>query len=70
VAGLSDKLDGVTDPRELVGTIVEQCWSDDAELDRLRLLVTDHHVHRTPMGDWDGDRASACEDWGVFHPAG
>ena len=46
----------MTDPRELVRTIVEECWSDQAGIERMRALVADGYVHHTPMGDWTFDQ--------------
>jgi predicted SnoaL-like aldol condensation-catalyzing enzyme len=53
----------VADPRELVRTIVEQCWSDEAGIERMRGLVTDDYVHHTPMGEWSFDQFCAGVAW-------
>ena len=53
----------MSDPRQLVRTIVEQCWSDAAGLESLRALVTDDYVHHTPMGDWSFDQFCAGVEW-------
>lgn len=50
------KLAAMTDTRELVRTIVEECWSDEAGTEQMRLLVTDGYVHHTPFGDWTFDQ--------------
>ena len=39
------------DPTELARTIVEECWSDDAGLDRMATLVGPNYVHHSAFGD-------------------
>jgi ketosteroid isomerase-like protein len=53
----------MSDPRELVRTIVEECWSDEAGLERMGGLVTEGYVHHTPMGDWTLARFRAGVAW-------
>ena len=36
---------------ELVRTVVETCWSDDAGLERMSGLVSPDYVHRSVAGD-------------------
>ena len=43
---------GSRELQELVRTIVEECWTDAAGLDRLEGLLADGYVHHTPFGDW------------------
>lgn len=40
-------------PDELVRTVVEECWSDPAGVDRMAGLVGDGYVHHTAFGDGD-----------------
>jgi hypothetical protein len=35
----------------LVRTVIEECWSTAAGLDRMARLVTPGYVHHTPWGD-------------------
>lgn len=44
-------------------SVVEQCWIDDAGLDRLADLVTPDYVHHTVFGDWDFERFRAGIDF-------
>ncbi|MEP7022844.1 MAG: nuclear transport factor 2 family protein [Actinomycetota bacterium] len=37
----------------LVRALVEDCWRDQAGLDRMAELLTPGYVHHTPWGDWD-----------------
>lgn len=39
------------DPAELARTIVEECWSDEAGLDRMATLVGPGYVHHSAFGD-------------------
>ena len=49
---------------ELVRTIVEQCWSDPAGLERMRSLVTPDYLHHTAMGrEWSFDQFSEGVAW-------
>jgi predicted ester cyclase len=38
-------------PAELARTIVEECWSDEAGLDRMAALVAPGYVHHSAFGD-------------------
>lgn len=37
----------------LVRAVIEECWSDQAGLDRMAGLLTPGYVHHTAWGDWD-----------------
>ena len=53
----------MTDARQIVRTIIEECWSDDAGLERMRALVSRDYVHHTPMGDWTFEQFAAGLRW-------
>jgi hypothetical protein len=73
----------MSDLRELVRAIVEECWSDEAGLERMGGLVTAGYLRwrgtrRDDGSAVDGRGAYHCriedgrvaEDWDVFFPAG
>ena len=37
----------------LVRALIEECWSDQAGLDRMAGMLAPGYVHHTPWGDWD-----------------
>jgi SnoaL-like domain len=37
----------------LVRALIEECWSDQAGLDRMADMLAPGYVHHTPWGDWD-----------------
>jgi SnoaL-like domain len=48
---------------DLVRTIVEECWSDPAGVERMRSLVSSDYVHHSVMGDWTFDQFAAGVEW-------
>jgi predicted SnoaL-like aldol condensation-catalyzing enzyme len=44
---------GPKDRAGLVRTVIEECWSGPAGLDRMAGLVTPGYMHHTPWGDQD-----------------
>ena len=56
------------DPRTLVRTVVEECWSDPADgAKRMASLVSSDYVHHTPYGDWSLDQFFGGLDWLETH---
>jgi hypothetical protein len=53
----------VSDAKELVRTVVEECWSDPAGVERMRALVADGYVHHTPFGDWTFEQFARGVEW-------
>jgi ketosteroid isomerase-like protein len=51
------------DSRELVRTIVEECWSDPAGLERMREHLAEGYVHHTVMGDWTFEQYGRGLEW-------
>jgi len=52
------------DPRTLVRTVVEECWSDPADgAKRMASMVSSDYVHHTPYGDWSLDEFFGGLDW-------
>ncbi len=49
--------------RELIRTVVEECWSDPAGIERMRGFIADGYVHHTPFGDTDFDGFVRGLDW-------
>jgi len=54
--------------QELARTIVEECWADEAGLDRMEALVTPDYVHHSAFGDvsFSGFREGIAWVEGVF----
>ena len=49
--------------RGLVRALIEECWSDQAGLDRMADMLTPGYVHHTPWGDWDFTQFRAGMDY-------
>jgi ketosteroid isomerase-like protein len=53
----------VSDAAGLVRTVVEECWSDAAGVERMARLVADGYVHHTAFGEWSFERFRAGLEW-------
>ena len=47
----------------LVRALIEECWSDQAGLDRMAGMLAPGYVHHTPWGDWDFTQFRAGLDY-------
>jgi hypothetical protein len=53
----------VDDPRELVRSVVEGCWSDSGGVERMRGCVASDYIHHTAWGDCDFEQFREGVEW-------